>query len=84
MASYGKSQVRGKYQTTINQMGRDLMSCYWKQHRGCGGHDYMVVTTTCAISAYHLWSCKFEPRSWRGVLDTTFSDEICQLLVTVR
>jgi hypothetical protein len=24
-----------------------------------------------AISAYHHLSCEFEPRSWRGVLDTT-------------
>jgi hypothetical protein len=33
---------------------------------------YMVVgfTTTCAISAYHRWSCEFESHSWRGVLDT--------------
>jgi hypothetical protein len=30
----------------------------------------MVVgfTTICAISAYHHWSCEFEPRSWWGVL----------------
>jgi hypothetical protein len=35
----------------------------------------MVVgfTTTCEISAYHH-SGEFEPRSWRGVLDTT----VCQ------
>jgi hypothetical protein len=29
------------------------------------------LTTTCAISAYHHYSCEFEPRSRRGVLDTT-------------
>jgi len=23
-------------------------------------------------------SCKFEPRSWRGVLDTTLCDKVCQ------
>jgi hypothetical protein len=34
MASYGKSQARGKYQTTINQI----------QHRGCGGHEYKKTT----------------------------------------
>jgi hypothetical protein len=27
-------------------------------------------TTTCAISAYHHWCCEFEPRSWRGLLNT--------------
>jgi len=49
--------------------------------RGC---DRMVVgfTTTCAISAYHHYSCEFEPRSWRGVLDTTLCDKVCQWLVT--
>jgi hypothetical protein len=47
--------------------------------RGCRGHDHMVVgfTTTCAISAYHHKNCAFEPRSWRGVLDTTLC-EVCQ------
>jgi hypothetical protein len=39
----------------------------------------MVVefTTTYAISTYHHKSCEFEPRSWRGVLDTTFCDNVC-------
>ena len=38
--------------------------------------DRMVVgfTTTCAISTY----CELKPRSWRGVLDTTFCDKVCQ------
>jgi hypothetical protein len=27
------------------------------------------LTTTCAISAYHLLNREFEPRTWRGVLD---------------
>ena len=44
----------------------------------------MVVgfTTTCAISAYHHYKCEFEPRSWRGVLDTTLCDKVCQWLAT--
>jgi len=48
------------------------------------GRDRMVVgfTTTCAISAYHHLSCEFEPRSLRGVLDTTLCDKVCQLLAT--
>jgi hypothetical protein len=38
--------------------------------RGCHGRDHMVVgfTTNCTISVYHLYSCEFEPRWWRGVL----------------
>jgi len=42
-------------------------------HVCCPGRDRMVVgfTSTCVISAYHHKSCEFEPRSWRGVLDTT-------------
>ena len=38
----------------------------------------MVVgfTTTCAVSAsHHHYSCEFEPRSWRGVLDTTLCEK---------
>jgi hypothetical protein len=40
----------------------------------------MVVgfTTTCVISAYHHLSCEFEPCSWRGVVDTTLCDKVCQ------
>ena len=47
---------------------------------GHRGRDRMVVgfTTTCAISTYHHKRCEFEPRSWRGVLDTTFCDKVCQ------
>ena len=46
----------------------------------CHGRDRMIVgfTTTCAISAYHHNSYEFEPRSWQGVLDTTFCDHVCQ------
>ena len=54
--------------------------------RGRRGGDRMVVwfTTTYAISAYHHWSCEFEPCSWWGVLDTTFRDKVYQWLVTGR
>ena len=48
--------------------------------RGRRGHDGMVVCfpTTCAISAYHHSSCEFEPCSWRGRLNTTQCDKVCQ------
>ena len=48
--------------------------------RGLRGRDRMVIgfTTTCAISAYHHQSCGFEPRTWRGVHDTTLCDKVCQ------
>jgi hypothetical protein len=36
------------------------------------------VSNTYAISAYHHQRCEFESRSWRGVLDTTLSDKVCQ------
>ena len=42
------------------------MDCYGH------GHDHMVV----AISAYHHQSCEFESRSWQGVFNTTFCDEV--------
>jgi hypothetical protein len=47
--------------------------------------SYVVgFTTTCAISAFHHWSCEFVPRSWRVVLDTTLCDKDCQWLATGR
>ena len=50
------------------------------------GRDCMVVgfTTTCAIIAFHHWSCEFESRSWRGVLYTALCDKVCQQLATGR
>ena len=44
------------------------------------GSDSMVVefTPTYAISSYHHYSCEFESRSWRDVLDTTLRDKVCQ------
>ena len=53
-----------------------LHSTRWGR-RGC---DRMVVgfIATCAISAYHHYNCEFEPRSWRGVLDTTLFNKVCQ------
>ena len=55
-----------------------------KWSRGQGSGDRMVVgfTTSCAISAYHPISFEFEPRSWRGVLDTTLCDKVRQWLAT--
>jgi hypothetical protein len=46
----------------------------------------MVIgfTTTCAISDYHHLNHEYEFRSWRGVLDTTLCNEICQWLATLR
>jgi len=40
----------------------------------------MVVgfTTTCAMSAYHDYSCEFESSSWWDVLDTILCDNVCQ------
>ena len=48
--------------------------------RGHCGHDRMVVgfTTTYAIGAYHNLSCEFKSRSWRGVLDATLCEKVCQ------
>ena len=42
--------------------------------------DRMVVgfTTTCAVSTYYHKSYEFESRTWRGVLDTTLCDKVCQ------
>ena len=52
--------------------------------RGRRARDRMVVgfTTTCVISAYHHYSYELEHRSWRGELDTTLCDKVCQFLAT--
>ena len=52
------------------------------EHFNSGRCDRIVVefTTTCAISAYHHYSCEFESHSWRGVLDLTLFDKYCQCL----
>jgi hypothetical protein len=51
-------------------------------NRFVGRHcrDRMVVgfATTCAIRAYHHTYCEFEPRSRRGVLDTTLCNKVFQ------
>ena len=50
------------------------------------GRDRMVVglTTTYVISVYHHLSFEFESHSWRGVLDATLCDKVCQSLATGR
>ena len=46
--------------------------------------SFTIHTTTCTITinTYHHYSCEFEPHSWRGVLDTTLCDNVCQWLAT--
>ena len=48
--------------------------------------DRMAVgcTITYAISAYHHWNCEFESRSWRGALDITLCNKVCQWLAAGR
>jgi hypothetical protein len=61
-----------------------LWSCFYidrYSHGGGRGHDQMLYTTTCSISAYHYKSCEFESYSWQGVLDKTLCDQACQWLV---
>ena len=41
-----------------------------------------ITTCTYAIGAYHHYCCEFESCSWRGVLDSTLCDKICQWLAT--
>jgi len=47
--------------------------------RGCGRMVYWY-----AISAYRHLSCELESHSWRGVLDTTLCDTVCQWLAAGR
>jgi hypothetical protein len=41
---------------------------------------FFFFETTCTISANHHWSCEFQSRSCRGVLNTTLCDNVCQWL----
>ena len=54
--------------------------------RGRSDRDRMVVgfITTYEISAYHDSICEFEPLSWRGVIDTTLCDKVCQWVAAGR
>ena len=36
----------------------------------------------CVIILYHQWNSEFERGSWRGVLDTTQCDKVCEWLMT--
>jgi hypothetical protein len=48
--------------------------------RGHRCRDRMVLgfISTYAINVYDHNNCEFEPRSLRGVLDTTICDKVCQ------
>jgi hypothetical protein len=41
-----------------------------------------MTITIYAVSAYHHKNSELEPHSWRGVLDTTLCDKVCQWLTT--
>ena len=64
-----------------------LLPSYEVNIERCRRRRYRMIVsfiTTCAISAYHHYSCDFEPHFWRCVLDTTLWDNVCQWLVTGR
>jgi hypothetical protein len=41
-------------------------------------HGRNIVSGIDGGENLQLPSCEFEPRSWRGVLDTTICDKVCQ------
>jgi hypothetical protein len=55
-----------------------VLSPSWLQSYGSWIYNY------CVIRAYHHLSCEFEARSFRGVLETTLCDKVCQWLATGR
>jgi hypothetical protein len=46
--------------------------------------DIALLECPLSCATYFDQSCKFEPSSWRGVLDTTLCDQVCQRLPTGR
>jgi hypothetical protein len=73
---WGKPEYREK--TTIIS----LLHRIQKVVQGRPRRDLMErrFTTTCEISANHLYRCEFESCSWWGVLETTICDTVCQWL----
>jgi hypothetical protein len=43
-----------------------------------GHHMIVGFTTTYGVITYNHYSCEFESHSWRGVLDITLCDKVCQ------
>ena len=70
-------KIAGAVYNCIDTCKAYLHTVATKDRRGC---DRMVFgfTTTCAVSAYHYERYYFEPCSWRGILDTTVCDKVCQ------
>jgi hypothetical protein len=58
--------------------------CFGKGPSLSWSYGSWIYNYLYAISAYHHWSCEFEPLSWRDVLDTTLCDKAYQRLVTGR
>jgi len=44
----------------------------------------MFMNSVRTRKFYHHSCCEFEPRLWRGLLDTTLCDKVCQWLATGR
>jgi len=46
----------------------------------CHGHDHTLAEYkyTSSVSVYHQSSCELDSPAWRGVLDTTLGDNVCQ------
>ena len=63
-----------------------LIIFYFLREKNWGRRDRMLVgfRTTCTIGTYHHSYCEFEPCLWRGVLDTTLCDKVCQWFTTGR
>ena len=55
----------------------------------CLSYDWTIrrernVTLFDSSTKYHHYNCEFEPRSGRGIVDTTIYDKVCQWLATGR
>ena len=73
------SSMTNRLKDEINHRHIDPWLGYEQHGRGdCLGCVVDGYTTTCAISAYHNFSCEFESGSWRGLLDTTLNDKVYQ------
>jgi len=67
----------------INKMP-DPVEIYHNDIAYLNNHYQLTFRGVVGVSAYHHYSCEFEPRSWRGVLHTALCDNFCHRFATGR
>ena len=73
------------HSTQRNDRTQDTPTCFVLSLMGDNKTKLILVAMKeTAHKAISVSRCEFEPRSWRGVLNTTLYDKVCQRLVAGR